>query len=48
MGEEVEMGKLDITMLETLKTDLSGVSTDYMEVGLDAILEDGAVSKSPG
>jgi len=39
--------KLDVTMLETLKTDLSGVSVDYMEIGLDGILEDGLLKDIP-
>ena len=42
-----KMEKLDDTMLETLKTDLSGVSADYMEIGLDAILEDGLLKDIP-
>ena len=41
------MEKLDVTMLETLKADLSGVSADYMEIGLDGILEDGLLKDIP-
>jgi hypothetical protein len=45
MGDKVK--KLDATMLDTLKTDLSGVSADYMEIGLDSILEDGLLKDIP-
>lgn len=45
MGEKVK--KLDATMLDTLKTDLSGVSADYLELGLDSILDDGLLKDIP-
>ena len=45
MGEKVR--KLDATMLDTLKTDLSGVSADYLELGLDSILDDGLLKDIP-
>jgi hypothetical protein len=47
MWEVSHVEKLDVTMLETLKTDLSDVSADYMEIGLDGILDDGLLKDIP-
>lgn len=41
------MERLDDKMIETLKTDISGVCADFMEVGLDTILDDGLLKDIP-
>jgi len=35
------MEKLNVTMFETLKSDLSGIGIDCLEIGIDGIFEEG-------
>jgi len=41
------MEKLNVTMFETLKSDLSGIGIDCLEIGIDGIFEEGLLKDIP-
>lgn len=44
---EIDMEKLNVTMFETLKSDLSGIGIDCLEIGIDGIFEEGLLKDIP-